>query len=91
MPVQDEVSLLDDNRYVADVMYDIKALKAKEGAAPKLLFKKKMFRETGGWVWGGGGERVGSAGRGLGGGACAFAGHVSLETPPLPCAPTLRP
>ena len=42
----DEHVLLDDNRYIADVMYDFKQGKAKEGASPKLLFKKRMFRET---------------------------------------------
>jgi hypothetical protein len=46
MPATDEHVLLDDNRYVADVMFEAKAAKAKDGAASKLLFKKRMFRET---------------------------------------------
>eukprot|EP00890_Picochlorum_soloecismus_P006002 jgi/Picsp_1/6402/NSC_03750-R1_kinesin-like calmodulin binding protein len=42
----DEHVPLDDNRYVADVIFDIKQAKAKDGQAVKILFKKKMFRET---------------------------------------------
>ena len=43
----DEHLLLDDNKYVADVLADLKGGRAaKEGAAPRLLFKKRMFRET---------------------------------------------
>lgn len=37
--------LLDDNRYVADVLYEMKATKQKDSQC-KLLFKKRMFRET---------------------------------------------
>lgn len=37
---------LDDTRYIADVLFDFKVAKAKEGTAPRLLFRKKMFRET---------------------------------------------
>ena len=36
---------LDDNRYVADVLYEMKNSKHREGQS-KLLFKKRMFRET---------------------------------------------
>ena len=46
VPLVDEHVLLDDNRYIADVMFEFKQAKAKEGAANKLLFKKRMFRET---------------------------------------------
>ncbi|PSC75171.1 kinesin-like calmodulin-binding isoform X1 [Micractinium conductrix] len=42
----DEHMLMDDNRFISDIMYEFKQLKAKEGAAPRLLFKKRMFRET---------------------------------------------
>ncbi|KFM24391.1 Xaa-Pro dipeptidase [Auxenochlorella protothecoides] len=42
----DEQVSLDDTRYIADVLFDFKAAKAKEGTAPRLLFRKKMFRET---------------------------------------------
>lgn len=42
----DEHVLLDDNRYMADIMYDFKTAKAKDGTSAKLLFKKRMFRET---------------------------------------------
>ena len=45
-PAADEHALLDDNRFISDVIYDFKAAKAKEGAMPRLLFKKRMFRET---------------------------------------------
>ena len=44
--ITDEHVLLDDNRYVADIMFEFKQAKAKDGAAAKLLFKKRMFRET---------------------------------------------
>jgi hypothetical protein len=46
VPAADEHILLDDNRFIADVMADFRAAKAKDGVAPKLLFKKRMFRET---------------------------------------------
>ena len=41
----DEHLLLDDNKYVADVLYDFKNSKQKDSQS-KLLFKKRMFRET---------------------------------------------
>jgi len=44
---QDEHVLLDDNKYIADVLCEFKNAKAgKEGHSSKLLFKKRMFRET---------------------------------------------
>jgi hypothetical protein len=46
VPAVDEHTPMDDNRFIADIMYEFKQLKAKEGAQPKLLFKKRMFRET---------------------------------------------
>jgi hypothetical protein len=46
VPLTDEHVLLDDNRYIADIMFDFKAAKAKDGSAAKLLYKKRMFRET---------------------------------------------
>ncbi|KAL4428851.1 hypothetical protein ABPG77_005289 [Micractinium sp. CCAP 211/92] len=46
MPAYDEHTLMDDNRFIADIMYEFKQIKAKEGATSKLLFKKRMFRET---------------------------------------------
>lgn len=45
-PVADEHVLQDDNRFIADIMYEFKQAKAKGGAASRLLFKKRMFRET---------------------------------------------
>ncbi|KAI3437601.1 hypothetical protein D9Q98_000054 [Chlorella vulgaris] len=45
-PVTDEHTLVDDNRFIADLMYEFKQQKAKEGSNSKLLFKKRMFRET---------------------------------------------
>lgn len=36
---------LDDNRYVADILYEMKNGKQRDGQS-KLLFKKRMFRET---------------------------------------------
>ena len=46
-PAGDEHVLCDDNRFIADLAYDFKQAKAKDGgAASKLLFKKRMFRET---------------------------------------------
>lgn len=39
--------MLDDNKYIADVLVDFKTNKAKgEYQQSKLLFKKRMFRET---------------------------------------------
>ena len=45
-PGIDEHVPLDDNKYIADAMFDIKQSKTKDGQSVKLLFKKKMFRET---------------------------------------------
>eukprot|EP00204_Picochlorum_oklahomense_P000034 CAMPEP_0118798274 /NCGR_PEP_ID=MMETSP1161-20130426/689_1 /TAXON_ID=249345 /ORGANISM="Picochlorum oklahomensis, Strain CCMP2329" /LENGTH=1157 /DNA_ID=CAMNT_0006725649 /DNA_START=176 /DNA_END=3649 /DNA_ORIENTATION=+ len=45
-PGLDEHLPLDENKYIADAMFDIKQAKAKDGKSVKLLFKKKMFRET---------------------------------------------
>ena len=45
-PGIDEHVPLDDNKYIADAMFDIKQIKTKDGQSVKLLFKKKMFRET---------------------------------------------
>uniref|UniRef100_A0A061QQX7 Kinesin-like calmodulin binding protein n=1 Tax=Tetraselmis sp. GSL018 TaxID=582737 RepID=A0A061QQX7_9CHLO len=46
-PVPDEHILLDDNRYMADVIVEFRNGKAaKEGMQSKILFKKRMFRET---------------------------------------------
>ena len=42
----DEHMLLDDNKYVADVLYDVKTNKQKDLQQSRLLFKKRMFRET---------------------------------------------
>lgn len=42
----DEHMLLDDNKYVADVLYDIRSSKQKDLLQSRLLFKKRMFRET---------------------------------------------
>lgn len=42
----DEHVLQDDNRFMADIMYDFKQSKAKGGPSSRLLFKKRMFRET---------------------------------------------
>jgi hypothetical protein len=41
----EEHLLLDDNKYIADVLYDFKNAKQKDTQS-KLLFKKRMFRET---------------------------------------------
>jgi len=39
--------LMDDNRYIADILCEAKSLRAsKEGYQSRLLFKKRMFRET---------------------------------------------
>lgn len=44
---QDDHVLLDDNKYIADVLYEMRTGKgSKEGYQSKLLFKKRMFRET---------------------------------------------
>ena len=47
-PVQDEHVLLDDHKYIADVLYEIRtsARAGKETYSSRLLFKKRMFRET---------------------------------------------
>ena len=37
---------LDDNRYIADVLYEMKNSKQQRDSQSKLLFKKRMFRET---------------------------------------------
>mmetsp|Transcript_42095 Transcript_42095/g.51065 ORF Transcript_42095/g.51065 Transcript_42095/m.51065 type:complete len:1267 (-) Transcript_42095:505-4305(-) len=44
----DEHIFLDDHRYIADVLSDFRVTKAnsKEAVQSKLLFKKRMFRET---------------------------------------------
>ena len=44
---QDEHILLDDNKYIADILCEFRNAKAgKDGYTSKLLFKKRMFRET---------------------------------------------
>lgn len=46
-PVQDEYSLLDDNRYIADILVELKEKNEKshkEGTS-RLVFKKRMFRK----------------------------------------------
>jgi len=46
-PMPDEHILLDDNKYMADVLVEFRTGKAaKEGMQSKILFKKRMFRET---------------------------------------------
>ena len=45
MPMPDEHYILDDNKYVADILQDFKAAKGREYQS-KILFKKRMFRET---------------------------------------------
>lgn len=46
-PVADEHILLDDNKYIADVLCEFRNSKmTREGFNSKLLFKKRMFRET---------------------------------------------
>ena len=37
--------LLDEHRYIADVLYEMKNAKNRDSQS-KLLFKKRMFRET---------------------------------------------
>ena len=47
LPIVDEHALVDDNRYVADVLADFRVGRAgRECAASRLLFRKRMFRET---------------------------------------------
>ena len=41
----DEHYILDDNKYVADILQDFKAAKGRDYQS-KVLFKKRMFRET---------------------------------------------
>jgi MyTH4 domain/FERM central domain len=44
---QDEHVLLDDHKYIADVLYEIRSVRGgKEAYNSRLLFKKRMFRET---------------------------------------------
>ena len=45
MPVPDEHYILDDNKYVADILQDFKAAKGRDYQS-RILFKKRMFRET---------------------------------------------
>lgn len=45
-PIPDEHILLDDNKYIADVLCEFKNTRPKDGFSCKLLFKKRMFRET---------------------------------------------
>lgn len=43
----EEHVLLDDHKYIADVLYEIRSLRGgKEAYSSRLLFKKRMFRET---------------------------------------------
>ena len=43
----DEHTLLDDHKYIADVLHEFQNPKvAKDGVQSRLLFKKRMFRET---------------------------------------------
>lgn len=43
----DEHVLLDDHKYIADVLYEIRSMRGgKETYASRLLLKKRMFRET---------------------------------------------
>lgn len=45
-PIADEHILLDDNKYVADVLCEFRNSKlTREGFQSKLLFKKRMFRK----------------------------------------------
>ena len=37
--------LLEENRYIADILYEMKNAKRRDSQS-KLLFKKRMFRET---------------------------------------------
>ena len=45
-PISDEHILLDDNKYIADVLYEFRNGKQRDYQQSKLLFKKRMFRET---------------------------------------------
>ena len=45
MPLPDEHYILDDKKYVADILQDFKAAKGRDYQS-KILFKKRMFRET---------------------------------------------
>ncbi|GMH43112.1 hypothetical protein BSKO_11034 [Bryopsis sp. KO-2023] len=45
--ITDEHHLLEDNRYIADILFEFRSPKnAKDGIQSKLLLKKRMFRET---------------------------------------------
>lgn len=44
-PQADEHYLLDDNRYVADVLAEFRGARGRDYQS-KILFKKRMFRET---------------------------------------------
>lgn len=44
-PLADEHYIMDDNKYIADIMADFKSVKTREYQS-KILFKKRMFRET---------------------------------------------
>ncbi|KAG1674602.1 hypothetical protein FOA52_001851 [Chlamydomonas sp. UWO 241] len=47
VPQEVEHALLDDNKYIADILCEAKSMRSsKEGYSSKLLFKKRMFRET---------------------------------------------
>lgn len=46
-PAMDEHTLLDDHKYIADVLHEFQNPKVtKDGIQSRLLFKKRMFRET---------------------------------------------
>jgi hypothetical protein len=44
-PAADEHFILDDNRYIADVLADFRGARGRDYQA-RILFKKRMFRET---------------------------------------------
>lgn len=44
-PIADEHYILDDNKYIADIIQEFKAMKGRDYQS-KVLFKKRMFRET---------------------------------------------
>lgn len=44
-PLPDEHYIMDDNKYIADILADFKSVKTREYQS-KILFKKRMFRET---------------------------------------------
>jgi hypothetical protein len=44
-PVADEHYILDDNKYISDIIQEFKAAKSRDFQS-KILFKKRMFRET---------------------------------------------